>query len=136
MEDSLFKKPVMKQEAGVLARLWRNILRDDKLESNVERLIDKMLAENSKTTSAALRKMTRSSIRNKVTTDKMSMKTFILLVFRMLRAKQLDITITIDYGFGRKGVHSIALGNNSEGLNLDELLKEDDEENEDEEETE
>lgn len=93
---------------GALARLWRNVIKDNGLEHNlgymVTRYIDRT-GEKSKN----LRRKTRTTLEADITAKEMTWKKFTHLIFHYLGAMRLDVTIKITFANGMSSVHNIGI---------------------------
>lgn len=108
--DAKFDKPVSSNEPGVLARLWRKIITENNLTHNLNMLINRYL-ENSSINQRVknLKRKNRSTLIDNITASEMSIKTFLYLIFRLLRAKKLDISIKVTFPNGRESIHGISI---------------------------
>ena len=63
----------------------------------------------SNTGSGVLAKLWRKTLIANVTASEMTMKTFVDLVFRFLRARSLTISIKVTFHNGKESVHSVSV---------------------------
>lgn len=101
-------------ENAVLAKLWRNILRDSNRNSRekLELLVDAYLRKNNRSNIKAAKLKTKSTVVDNVTTEGMSFKTFIFNVFSILTPLKATLTIKLDWPGGGSTVSSIIIKNN------------------------
>lgn len=122
--DTKFDKPVSSNEPGVLARLWRKIITENNLKHNLNMLIDRYLettAINQRVKN--LKRKNRSTLIDNITASEMSIKTFLYLIFRVLRAKKLEISIKVTFPNDKESIHGVSIDGsyyNDDKENVDE----------------
>lgn len=113
MGDSLLKKPVAKNEAGVLAGLWRNILKENHfipaIDVLVNRYVNKQNKESDKLGSVRLK--AKSTLLTNISSGEMTFKTFLDLVFNFLGVKKIHISVKLTFSNGEESIHSIGVIN-------------------------
>ncbi|MDQ6990799.1 MAG: hypothetical protein Q9M11_03605 [Mariprofundaceae bacterium] len=110
---------------GALARLWRNIIKDNKLEHALGFLVTRYITKNT-SDSKNIRRKTRSTLESDITAKEMTWKKFTHLVFHYLGAVRLDITIKLTFANGRSTVHTVGIksSENEDNKDLEEASKE------------
>lgn len=113
MSDYKLDKPVSSNESGVLAKLWRKILKENNFMPALDLLVKRYLDTNDilKGRNKNHKNKTRSTIIANIAATEMTFKTFLDLVFNLLRAKRLDISIKVTMQSGKTSTHSISLTN-------------------------
>ncbi len=122
MAEIKITQPISKKETGVLAGLWRNILRDNNYLPALDYLVNRYVARTDKMEGRVLnmKRKTKSSIIKNITDPEMSFKTFIDLLFNFLSVKRIDISIKLTFPNGNETLHNIAVDNSSiEGDNVE-----------------
>lgn len=111
---SIFKDPVSNKDSGVLAKLWRKVVLESKLENSLNYLADRYVKRSEPMSSrvATVKRRTKSTVMKNITDSDMTIKTFLDLVFNLLGAKKLTISIKITYPNGTESVHSVPINNN------------------------
>lgn len=113
MGDSLLKKPVAKNESGVLAGLWRNILKENHfipaIDVLVNRYVNKQNKDNDKLGSVRLK--AKSTLLSNISCTEMTFKTFLDLIFNFLGVKKIHISIKLTFSNGEESIHSIGVLN-------------------------
>lgn len=122
--DTKFDKPVSSNEPGVLAMLWRKIITENNLTHSLNILINKYLESNTINQRVKnLKRKNRSTLIDNITASEMSIKTFLYLIFRVLRAKKLEISIKITFSNDRETIHGVTIDgsyyNDNEESNAD-----------------
>ena len=110
----LFKDPVSNKDSGVLAKLWRKVILESRLENSLNYLADRYVKRSEPMSSrvATVKRRTKSTVMKNITDGDMTIKTFLDLVFSLLGAKKLTISIKITYPNGTESVHSVPINNN------------------------
>ena len=112
---------------GALARLWRNVIKDNKLEHSLGYLITRYIARNGSSNSKNLRRRTRSTIEADITASSMTWKKFTHLIFHYLGASRLDVTIKITFSNGTQSVHTVGLRSSDNVTDSDNTVNENNE---------
>jgi len=123
MADVKITQPIATKESGVLAGLWRNILRDNNYIPALDYLVTKYVAKTDKMNGRVqnVKRKTKSSIIKNITDSEMSIKTFIDLLFNFLNVKKIDISIKLTFPNGNETIHSIAVDNSIGDSNTSEI---------------
>ena len=96
--DTKFDKSVTNNESGVLAKLWRKIISENNLLPQIGMLINKYLDEDETNQRVqAYKKKNRSTLTENIFASEMSIKVFLYLIFKVLRAKKIDISIKVKF---------------------------------------
>ena len=97
----MFGKNPNKTEGSILTNIWRGLLKELDLVSvsKIYRLIDVYMTRHKANDkgSISIRSKNRTSITNDMSADAITWKTFLNLIFNVLRVKKMDITITIHH---------------------------------------
>ena len=123
MADVKITQPIATKESGILAGLWRNILRDNNYIPALDYLVTKYVAKTDKMNGRVqnIKRKTKSSIIKNITDSEMSIKTFIDLLFNFLNVKKIDISIKLTFPNGNETIHSIAVDNSIGDSNTSEI---------------
>jgi len=103
-----FRSRTTNTPQGGLAKLWRNVIKDNRLENSLGYLVTRYIAKNTGD-SKNLKRKTRSTLEADISAREMTWKKFTHLVFHYLGAVQLDITVHITFANGQNSAHSIRL---------------------------
>lgn len=131
MQDFDLNKPPNKNESGVLALLWRKILKENNFMPALGMLVNRYMREQDQAAlkQPTLKKKNRATLITNITAPEMTIKTFFDLVFRFIKAKKITITVKVTYNNDDTSVHSISVdGSNfqhehEENENVDEGVK-------------
>lgn len=118
-----FNTPPSTNESGILTRLWRKIIKDNNLTSYLPMLVDQYVNEthmldDQDTNKAkdpatkALKRKSKSTMINNITANEMTFKTFMDLVFNLLKVKRITLSVKITFNNGDENVHSVVIDNN------------------------
>ena len=109
----LFKDPVSNKDSGVLAKLWRKVILESRLENSLNFLADRYVKRSEPMSSRVVnvKRRTKSTVMKNITDSDMTIKTFLDLVFNLLGAKKLTISIKITYPNGTETIHSLPINN-------------------------
>lgn len=99
------------KEAAVLAKLFRRINMDLNTTGKMEHLIDRYIKYANNKNISLLKKKTRSSLCNSIVSEEMSWRTFMDLVFNLLRVKRMKISITFLHADDTESFHSMKFDN-------------------------
>ena len=116
-----FKSKPTNTPQGALAKLWRNVIRDNHIEHNLSYLITRYVTKNV-SNSKNLRRKTRSTLEVDITANEMTWKKFAHIVFHYLSAVRMDVTIKRTYAHGHTAMHTVGIkstDNEAEADNLD-----------------
>lgn len=110
MSDLKFDKQISNNESGVLAKLWRKILIENNLENALPLLINMYIKNNDETDGRSLtvKKKNKSTLTSNITATDMTFKTFLDLVFRLLKVTKIDISVKLTFSNGRETTHSVS----------------------------
>lgn len=110
---SLFKDPVSNKDSGVLAKLWRRVVLESHLQNSIMHLADRYVrkVDPMSTRVANVKKRTKSTVLKNISDTDMTIKTFLDLIFNLLGAKKLTISIKITYPNGKETIHSLPINN-------------------------
>lgn len=108
MAKKPYSRPPSNNEAGVLARLWRNTLEDLNLTGKTEHLIDVYVNRKDRVSSrvVAAKQKDKSTLKKNAHDPGITFKTFIDLIFSLLNVRFIDITITLTHSNGAKTIHT------------------------------
>lgn len=109
--EEKLSEPTSKTESGVLAKLWRSILRDNGYIPALGPLVDRYLQSQEEMTKRipSLKKKNKSTLVTNITSAEMTVKTFLDLIFNLLRVKRLDISIKLTFHNGKETIHSTSV---------------------------
>ena len=117
--DTKFDKSVSNNESGVLAKLWRQIISENNLLPQIGMLINKYLDEDETNQRVqAYKKKNRSTLTENIFASEMSIKVFLYLIFKVLRAKKIDISIKVTFSSGRESMHNVSVDGSCAGGGL------------------
>ncbi len=111
--STLFKDPVSNKDSGVLANLWRRVVRESNLQNSLNHLADRYVKKTNPISQrvANVKKRTKSTVLKNISDTDMTIKTFLDLIFNLLGAKKLTISIKITYPNGTETIHSLPINN-------------------------
>jgi len=120
-----FRSRTTNTPQGALAKLWRNIIKDNRLENSLGYLVTRYIAKNTGE-SKNLKKKTRSTLEADISAKEMTWKKFTHLIFHYLGAVQLDVTIMVSFANGQNSAHTIRLksSDNIDNSDLEDSVKE------------
>lgn len=95
-------------EGSILVNLWHKILRETNYIYALEYMVAKYTAKN-KSSIKAEKRRTKSSIIKNITSDVMTWKTFIDLIFNFLNVKKMTMSLRLEYPNGKETIHSITV---------------------------
>ena len=99
-----------KTNAGlIMSTLWKKILEDLNLKNKLSILIDIYIHKKFK--DIKVKKKNRNSIMNDIMSENMTLKTFLMLLFAVLRVKKVIITVTLTHVDNNETSHSITIKN-------------------------
>ena len=115
--STLFKDPVSNKDSGVLANLWRRVVRESNLQNSLNHLADRYVKKTNPISQrvANVKKRTKSTVLKNISDPDMTIKTFLDLIFNLLGAKKLTISIKITYPNGTETIHSLPINNGDLG---------------------
>lgn len=121
MSDFKFDKPIDNNESGILAKFWRKIVLENNYEPSLGLLVKRYIDTNDFLAGRIEnhRKKTKSTIMSNICASGMTFKTFLDLVFNLLRAKKLDISIKLTMASGRESIHSLSITNDQVSKSVD-----------------
>lgn len=111
--DYKLDKPVSNNESGVLAKLWRKIITENNYLPALDLLVRRYMEENDIAAGRIknVKRKTKTTVVSNITATEMTFKTFLDLVFNLLKAKRLDISIKVTLHSGKESIHSISIQN-------------------------
>lgn len=109
--EEKLSEPTSKTESGVLAKLWRSILRENGYAPALGPLVERYLTSQEEMTKRipSLKKKNKSTLVSNITSTEMTIKTFLDLVFNLLRVRKLDISVKLTFHNGKETVHSVSV---------------------------
>lgn len=116
MAEVKIDSPLSKKEGGVLAGLWRKIIKDIGYDRHLDYLVSRYVAKTDKMNGRVqnVRRKTKSSLIKNITSSEMTFKTFLDLLFNYIGVKKIDISIKLTFNNGSESVHSMAVRNDDE----------------------
>lgn len=119
--DININKPPNKNESGVLAALWRKILIENNFMPALGMLVSRYLKDQEAKEGRVknLRKKNRSTVVNNIAATEMTFKTFLDLIFNLLKVKRCDISIKLTYHNGNTSTHSVSVDSVSSDEQVD-----------------
>ena len=99
-----FSKDTDNTTNGVLAKLWKKIV----LENNLQDKLIYFIGKYDRRTDLSKKKTKGVVIKHALTDKAMTWKTFLFLLFEVLRVKKIKLTIELDWG-KRKTVHEMEI---------------------------
>ena len=111
MSDINFNKPISKNESGVLAALWRNIIKTNNLTHALDYLVLKYISRSGKESGDNIRLKNKSTLLSNITAPEMSIKVFFDLLFNYLCVKKVSFTIKLTFINGDESVHTVNVDN-------------------------
>ena len=126
MADIKFDKEPSNNEAGLLATLWRNILRDNNMSPEfLSLLVDEYINTTHKLESDGgdvkpLKRKSKSTMINNITDTQMTIKTFMDLLLNLIKVRKVAISVKLTYNNGDETVHTVVVNNkNNKGKKND-----------------
>lgn len=112
MSDIKFNKPISKNESGVLAALWRNIIKTNNLAHALDYLVLKYVSRSAnKSSGENIRLKNKSTLLANITSPEMSIKVFFDLLFNYLCVKKVSFTVKLTFINGDESVHTVNVDN-------------------------
>lgn len=112
MSDIKFNKPISKNESGVLAALWRNIIKTNNLTHALDYLVLKYVSRSAnKSSGENIRLKNKSTLLANITSPEMSIKVFFDLLFNYLCVKKVSFTVKLTFVNGDESVHTVNVDN-------------------------
>jgi hypothetical protein len=101
--------PTNQSEGGVLASLWRNILEENKYIHILDVLVNRYLRKSADISlrSKNIKRQSKSTLINNITAPEMTIKTFMYLIFNLIGATKLTLTIKLTYANGGETLHTV-----------------------------
>lgn len=111
MSNIKFNDPISHNESGVLAQLWRNILRENgfhkALDLLVQRYVDR--ANRAKEKDKNLKLKNKSTLISNITAPEMTFKTFLDLLFNLLQVHTVTITVKLTFHNGAEKINTVII---------------------------
>jgi hypothetical protein len=100
-------------EGSVLATLWRNVLKETNMLPALDYFVDRYVnnTKGMESRVKAVKRKTKSTMMKNVTTNDMTWKTFLDLMFNFLKVKKITITIKLTHANGDDTIHSVVVNN-------------------------
>jgi len=98
---------------GALAKLWRNILRDNNLYPSMGYLVSRYTSKNTTVNSKNSIRKTKASLLSNIRSGEMTWKTFMKLLFEFLGVRKVDITIKLTLANNMQKLHTITVVNDN-----------------------
>lgn len=111
MSDINFNKPISKNESGVLAALWRNIIKANNLTHALDYLVLKYVSRSGTESGDNVRLKNKSTLLSNITAPEMSIKVFFDLLFNYLCVKKVSFTVKLTFVNGDESVHTVNVDN-------------------------
>ena len=111
MSDINFNKPISKNESGVLAALWRNIIKTNNLTHALDYLVLKYVNRSGKESGDNIRLKNKSTLLANITAPEMSIKVFFDLLFNYICVKKVSFTVKLTFVNGDESVHTVNVDN-------------------------
>ena len=113
MGDFNFDGPTANNESGILARLWRKILKENNLERLIPVLIERYLNKKADKTNEIpiVKKKNRSTIAGNVNAKEMTIKTFFDLLFNLIGVCRIELSVKITFPSGKESIHTVGITN-------------------------
>ena len=105
----MFKKPISTKEGGILAALFRKIVTENNLTPSLDYLIARYVDTSS--SSKNIKRKNRSSLIKYITSDDMSWKTFLSLVFDFLGVVKIQFTVKLTFRNKHESIHTMIVNN-------------------------
>lgn len=108
MSDIKFNKPISKNESGVLAALWRAVLRDNGFIPALDLLVQRYVDRGNKASEQSSVKLkNKSTLISNITAGEMTFKTFLDLIFNFLHVRKITFTVKLTFANGNETLHTI-----------------------------
>ena len=107
--SKVFETQIESSPGGVLAALFRKIMKEGRFIPLMDILTERYLNNASLNNVSAVRRKTKSTLKTNITSGSITFKTFVDLVFYYLGAKKLNISIKLTFANGTETVHSVAV---------------------------
>lgn len=113
MAEVKIDSPLSKKEGGVLAGMWRKIVKDIGYDRHLDYLVSRYVAKSDKMNGRVqnVRRKTKSSLIKNITSSEMTFKTFLDLLFNYIGVRKIDISIKLTFHNGNETIHSMAVVN-------------------------
>lgn len=111
MSNIKFTDPISHNESGVLAQLWRNILRENGYEKALDLLVQRYVdrANRAKEKDKNLKLKNKSTLTTNITAPEMTFKTFLDLLFNLLRVRTVTMTVKLTFHNGSERLSTIRI---------------------------
>lgn len=107
MANEDFRDPPSRKVSGVLVVLWRKILLENRLNRALTPLIARYLNDTNRVGNS--KRKNKATLKANIFATDMTFKTFIDLVFNLLKATRLDISIKVTFVNGKSSTHSVSI---------------------------
>lgn len=112
-EKSFFKEPLENSENGVLAALWRRLVNNNIfMQKYLGVKLKSYLSKEQKSISGeTIKTKKKHSIENDIHGGKMTFPVFMHLLFNLMNAKELSITVRVKLEYGEDIIDTITIEN-------------------------
>lgn len=112
-EAKLNFEDIKSTAGGVLAKLWRNTLRDNNLYPSIGYLVSRYTSRNSVTETKNSIRKTKASLIANIRSGEMTWKTYTKLMFEFLGVRKIDITVKLTLANNSETIHSVTVVNDT-----------------------
>ena len=111
MENRL--EPVSNKEGGILASIWRQIIKQLNLMPALDYLVARYISKSKRLENKipSMKRKTKSTLIKNITTTDMTWKVFLDLVFNLLEVKRIRLDITLTHANGEETRTSVKINN-------------------------
>lgn len=109
--DFKFKEPTSNNESGVLAKLWRTFLDDNRLNGKLPTMVETYLDNDNDPKVTVVRKKNRSTLYGNIAAPEMTIKTFFDLMFNLVRVRRIEFSIKVTFPTGKESIHTVCINN-------------------------
>lgn len=109
----LEEKPVSNSESGILAAIWRKLIKDNGIVNALHLLVNRYITDTDPTKGRVknIKRRNKSTLISNICSSEMTFKTFIDLIFNLLRASKLDIHVKVTFANGKSIHTNVAITN-------------------------
>lgn len=106
-------KPISNSESGILAATWRKLIIENELKPALDHLVNRYVSESDPTHGRVknIKRRNRSTLISNICASDMTFKTFIDLIFNLLRGVKLDIHIKVTFVNGKSIETNVSVTN-------------------------
>lgn len=119
----LEEKPVSNSESGILAAIWRKLIKDNGLMNALHLLVNRYISETDPTHGRVknIKRRNKSTLIGNICSSEMTFKTFIDLIFNLLKAVKLDLHIRVTFSSGKAIETHVTITNDMVSKNTAEI---------------